>query len=72
MFYAFAPDSNLGLVKGFYMAVNIGYSIGFGYPSEERNLNYLFFSSIYVLVSSVWKEKEAINNQFRLLTFEEK
>lgn len=41
----------MGIVKGFYMAVNVGYSIGFGYP-EEKFLNYLFFSSVYVLVSN--------------------
>ena len=51
MFYSYAPESGLGIVKGFYMAVNIGYSIGFGYP-EEQYLNYLFFSSVYVLVGS--------------------
>lgn len=26
MFYSFAPKSRLGVVKGFYMAINIGYS----------------------------------------------
>lgn len=36
---------------GFYMAVNVGYSIGFGYPAENY-LNYLYFSSCYVLVGS--------------------
>lgn len=50
-FYAYAPDSNLGLAKGLYMAINIGYSIGFGYPLEE-NINYLWFSTCYVLVGS--------------------
>jgi len=33
------------------MAVNIGYSIGFGYPSENYD-PYLWFSLIYVLVGS--------------------
>lgn len=50
VFYSYAPFSDLGWTKGFYMAVNIGYSIGFGYP-EETVSNYLFFSSVYVLVS---------------------
>lgn len=26
LFYAFAPKSSLGIIKGFYMAINIGYS----------------------------------------------
>lgn len=51
MFFAYAPESNLGIVKGFYMTVNVGYSIGWGYPSET-NQNYLFFSSAFVLVGS--------------------
>ncbi|CAB9514833.1 expressed unknown protein [Seminavis robusta] len=51
IFFALAPQSDLGWVKGFYMAINVGYSIGFGYPAET-NLNYLYFSSFYVLVGS--------------------
>jgi len=51
IFYSVAPESNLGIFKGFYMAVNVGYSIGFGYPAENY-LNYLYFSSCYVLVGS--------------------
>ena len=31
------------------MAVNIGYSIGFGYPAEKYD-PYLWFSTVYVLV----------------------
>lgn len=34
LWYGYARNSDLGFVKGFYMAVNIGYSIGFGYPAE--------------------------------------
>ncbi|CAB9502092.1 expressed unknown protein [Seminavis robusta] len=52
MFYAYAPKSNLGFVKGFYMAINIGYSIGFGYPSENSYGNYIYFSSMYVLLGA--------------------
>ncbi|CAB9502091.1 expressed unknown protein [Seminavis robusta] len=47
-FYAYAPKSNLGLVRGFYMSLNIGYSIGFGYPAENSH-SYLWFSIWYVL-----------------------
>ena len=50
-FYGFAKDSNLGIFKGFFMAVNIGYSIGFGYPIET-SIHYLWFSTAYVLVGS--------------------
>ena len=50
-FYGYAKDSDLGIFKGFFMAVNIGYSIGFGYPIEE-SLHYLWFSTAYVLVGS--------------------
>ncbi|CAB9529837.1 expressed unknown protein [Seminavis robusta] len=53
IFFALAPGSDLGWVKGFYMAINVGYSIGFGYPAEsEEYPNYLYFSSFYVLVGS--------------------
>ncbi|CAB9509107.1 expressed unknown protein [Seminavis robusta] len=52
LFYAYAPKSNLGFVKGFYMAINIGYSIGFGYPSEATVGNYIYFSSLYVLLGA--------------------
>lgn len=51
LFFAYAPDIELGGAKGFYMALNIGYSIGFGYPSEESN-NYLYFSSLYVMIGA--------------------
>lgn len=51
LFFAYAPKSQLGLMKGFYMALNIGYSIGFGYPSEESN-QYLYFSTFYVLIGA--------------------
>lgn len=50
LFYAYAPMQNLGLGRGYYMAVNIGYSIGFGYPAEPYE-PYLWFSTVYVLVS---------------------
>ena len=43
---------NLGFAKGFYHAVNIGYSIGWGYPSEEYFENYIWFSSAYVIVGA--------------------
>ena len=50
-FYGFAKDSNLGFFKGFFMSVNIGYSIGYGYPIET-SIHYLWFSTVYVLVGS--------------------
>lgn len=50
-FYAYAPSIELGIVKGFYMAINIGYSIGFGYPREPFE-NYLFFSSFYIILGA--------------------
>ena len=52
MVYGYGPKSNLGLGKGFYHAVNIGYSIGWGYPSEEYFDNYIWFSSAYVIVGA--------------------
>jgi hypothetical protein len=33
------------------MCLNIGYSIGFGYPAEENN-DYLYFSTLYVLIGA--------------------
>lgn len=51
MFYAYAPEMDLGLAKGFYMAVNIGYSIGFGYPTEPY-IPYHWFSSFYVIMGA--------------------
>ena len=52
IFYGYAPGTNLGLGKGFYMAVNIGYSIGFGFPTESDQGAYLWFSTCYVLVGA--------------------
>jgi Ca2+-binding EF-hand superfamily protein len=46
-FYAY--DLNLGWAKGFYMAVNIGYSIGWGDISESGEPSSLWFSTVYVL-----------------------
>lgn len=51
LFYAYAPESDLKAARGFYMAVNIGYSIGFGIPSENYD-PYLWFSCVYVLIGS--------------------
>lgn len=51
LFYAYAPESNLGIAQGFYMAVNIGYSIGWGYPAEPYT-KYLWFSSFYVILGA--------------------
>ena len=52
-FYGFGREGQkLGWAKGFYMAVNIGYSIGFGYPPEVDEGGYLWFSTVYVLIGS--------------------
>ncbi|CAB9514832.1 expressed unknown protein [Seminavis robusta] len=50
-FYSYAPKMNLGWRRGWYMAINIGYSIGFGEPGEDYD-PYLWFSTIYVLIGS--------------------
>lgn len=49
IFYAEAMD--LGYGKGFYMAVNTGYSIGWGDISEDK-LYYQWFSLFYVLAGA--------------------
>lgn len=49
VYYAYALD--LGWSKGFYMAVNVGYSIGWGYPAEDSNGSRVF-STFYVLVGA--------------------
>lgn len=51
LWYAYAPDSDLGFAKGFYMAINIGYSIGFGFPAENYD-TYFWFSSLYVVIGA--------------------
>ncbi|CAB9504789.1 expressed unknown protein [Seminavis robusta] len=51
LFYSYAPDFGLGFIKGFYMAINIGYSIGFGYPIDP-NTRSIWFSIFYVLIGS--------------------
>lgn len=54
IFYAFAPGSNLGWAEGFYMAIDIGYSIGWGYPTEGAppHTSNLWFSTIYVVLGA--------------------
>lgn len=49
LFYSYSM--NLGWSKGFYMAVNVGYSIGWGYPSEFSDESRVF-STFYVLVGA--------------------
>jgi len=51
LFYGYAVEQSLGFAKGFYMAVNIGYSIGFGYPAEPYT-PYHWFSSFYVIAGA--------------------
>ena len=40
-FYA-AGSMGLGFCKGYYMCVNVGYSIGWGYPVETQDNEYFF------------------------------
>ncbi len=47
--YAYRND--LGWARGFYMAVNVGYSIGWGFPIEMDN-NILWYSIFHVLVGA--------------------
>ncbi len=49
IFYAY--ENKMGWAKGFYMAVNVGYSIGWGFP-VEINEGSRFFSTCYVLVGA--------------------
>lgn len=49
VYYSIANE--LGWAKGFYMAVNVGYSIGWGYPIEISEGARLF-STVYVLVGA--------------------
>jgi len=57
IFYAFDKGQNgehekLGFLNGFYMAVNVGFSIGLGPPIEGYAPN-LWFSSFYIVVGAV-------------------
>ena len=47
----YAIRNKLGWAKGFYMAVNVGYSIGWGYPNEI-NSECEIFSITYVLIGA--------------------
>lgn len=51
LFYSFAPGNNHDLFVGFYQAVNIGYSIGYGFPREPHRQNW-WFSSLYVVLGA--------------------
>ena len=50
VFYALRND--LGWKKGFYMMVNVGYSVGWGYPRETDNKG-LWFSIMNVFVGAM-------------------
>jgi hypothetical protein len=45
-------ELDLNFATGFYMAVNIGYSIGFGDISEAGELGSQWFSTVYVLIGA--------------------
>ncbi len=47
----YSVQNKLGWSKGFYMAVNVGYSIGWGYPVEISDKN-IVFSILYVLIGA--------------------
>ena len=49
-FYTFV-DFNGDFSKGFYFAVNVGYSIGFGILPEKKQISY-YFSTIYILIGA--------------------
>jgi len=54
VFYAYQEDDmeeEIGWAKGFYMAVNIGYSIGWGYPPEMTD-DSRWFSTIFVIIGA--------------------
>ena len=40
--YYAAGSMDLGFCKGYYMCVNVGYSIGWGYPTETEDSQYFF------------------------------
>lgn len=44
-------EKKMGAAKGFYMAVNIGYSIGWGYPLDTSTGS-MWFSLIYVVIGA--------------------
>jgi hypothetical protein len=48
-YYSRALDMGCG--RGFYMAVNVGYSIGWGYPVENSDASRVF-STFYVLIGA--------------------
>lgn len=50
LYYAY--DLELTIARGFYMAVNVGYSIGWGDIPEAGNLSSQWFSTGFVLVGS--------------------
>jgi hypothetical protein len=47
-FYASKNGLDLTFCKAFYMSVNVGYSIGWGYPFESTNSQYAF-STLYLM-----------------------
>eukprot|EP00566_Odontella_aurita_P013769 CAMPEP_0113546324 /NCGR_PEP_ID=MMETSP0015_2-20120614/11742_1 /TAXON_ID=2838 /ORGANISM="Odontella" /LENGTH=445 /DNA_ID=CAMNT_0000446765 /DNA_START=353 /DNA_END=1690 /DNA_ORIENTATION=- /assembly_acc=CAM_ASM_000160 len=49
LYYSYV--NHLGVSVGFYQAINIGYSIGYGYPREPMEQNW-WFSSAYVVLGA--------------------
>jgi Ca2+-binding EF-hand superfamily protein len=48
----YTSELDLNFATGFYMAVNIGYSIGFGDIPETGHLGSQWFSTVYVLIGA--------------------
>ena len=49
LFYAYYDDMGFG--KGFFMSVNVGYSIGWGYPVDPNNQS-IVYSIFHLIVGS--------------------
>lgn len=47
----YAKANDLGWSKGFYMAVNVGYSIGWGYP-VEKTYGVMWYSVVHLLIGA--------------------
>jgi hypothetical protein len=47
----YSQYDGMGFSKGFFMAVNVGYSIGWGYPVDDNPVS-KFFSTCYVLIGA--------------------
>ena len=79
----YSIKNELGWAKGFYMAISIGYSIGYGYPVEIDaetmvfSIFYLFFGrvififAIYSLTEDFFQQSNSWYNQAKRKLLEE-